>query len=113
MTEMNLTGHGAPLPDAESILETLREPVLALTSELRVKTVNRAYCRTFQVKREDTEGRLLYDLGNRQWDIPALRKPLEEILPQNTSFDDFKVVYDFPSIGRKVLLLNARRIHRE
>jgi len=62
---------------------------------------------------EQTEGRLIYDSGNRQWDIPRLRELLEQILPQNTNFDNFEVEHDFATIGRKVMLLNARRIHTE
>jgi PAS domain S-box-containing protein len=107
------TGLGTALPDAEAIVDTVREPLVILDGSLRVRRANRSFYQTFHVKPEETEGCLLYDLGNRQWDIPALRKLLEEILPQNTVFNDFEVVHDFPSIGRKVMLLNARRIYRE
>jgi diguanylate cyclase (GGDEF)-like protein len=65
------------------------------------------------VNPEETEKRLIYDLGNRQWDIPALRDLLENILPRNTSFEDFEVEHDFKSIGRKTMMLNARKIYRE
>jgi two-component system CheB/CheR fusion protein len=95
---------------AEAIIETVREPLLALDEKLRVRTANQSFYQTFQVKREDTEGRLLYELGNNQWDIPRLRTLLEEILPQNNSFQNFRVEHDFPEIGKKVMLLNARRI---
>lgn len=98
---------------ANNIVETIREPMLVLDGQLRVRTANRSFYRAFQVGPEETESRLLYDLGDGQWNIPALRKLLEEILPQNTSFDDFEVTHEFVSIGRRVMLLNARRIKRE
>jgi PAS domain S-box-containing protein len=98
---------------AESIVATVREPLVVLNGDLRVQTANRLFYATFRVRPEDTEGRLLYDLGNSQWDIPALRKLLGEVLPQNTEFNDFEVEHDFPDIGRKVMLLNARRVYRQ
>ena len=99
--------------NAENIVDTVREPILVLSADLKVQRANRSFYRTFQVAPQDTENRLVYELGNGQWDIPALRKLLEEILPQNTAFEDFEVAHDFPDIGRKVMLLNARRIHRD
>jgi PAS domain S-box-containing protein len=103
-----------PLPiTAEDIVATVREPLLVLSADLRVRRANRSFYQTFQVAPEDTEGRLVYELGNHQWDIPALRRLLEEVLPQNTFFDGFEVAHDFESIGRKVMLLNARRVYRE
>jgi PAS domain S-box-containing protein len=98
---------------AENVIETVREPMLVLDGQLRVRTANRSFYRAFEVSKPETEGRLLYDLGNGQWDIPKLRSLLEEVLPQNTVFNDFEVAHDFPAIGRKVMLLNARRIYRE
>src|SRR6266478_2208044 len=93
-------GHPEAFPDAQSIVDTVREPLLVLDADLRVKRANRSFYQTFQVSPEESENSLLYDLGNRQWDIPRLRTLLEEILPQNTVFNDFEVVHDFPSIGR-------------
>jgi two-component system CheB/CheR fusion protein len=98
---------------AEAIVETIREPLLVLDANLRVVTANRSFYRIFQARPEETEGKLVYELGNRQWDIPSLRKLLEEIIPGNTSFEGYEVDHDFPHIGRRVMLLNARRIHRE
>jgi PAS domain S-box-containing protein len=98
---------------ARSIVETVREPLLVLEGCLRVLSANRAFYRTFRVEPADTEGRCLYDLGNGQWDIPELRTLLEEVLPESTSFDDFEVEHDFPGIGRKVMLLNARKLRQE
>ena len=98
---------------SESIVETVREPLVVLDEELRVKKANRAFYQTFSVTRDETEGRPLFRLGNGQWDIPALRGLLEHILPENTAFEDFEVEHDFPSVGRRVMLLNARRVYRE
>ncbi|HXF05082.1 MAG TPA: PAS domain S-box protein [Blastocatellia bacterium] len=98
---------------AESIIATIREPLLVLDPELRVVMANRAFYRTFRVAPEETEGRFVYELGNRQWDIPELRRLLEDILPQNTSFEDFEVEHDFEHIGRRTMQLNARRLYRE
>lgn len=93
---------------AESIVETVREPLIVLDGDLRVVVANPAFYRTFQVIPLETEGRFIYDLGNRQWDIPALRELLEKIIPRKTFFEDFEVDLDFPTIGHKAMLLNAR-----
>jgi PAS domain-containing protein len=75
-----------------------------------VVTVSRSFYDVFKVKPEDTVERLIYDLGNKQWDIPKLRELLEDILPQKATFDDYEVEHDFDTIGRRTMLLNARRI---
>jgi PAS domain S-box-containing protein len=98
---------------AENIVETVREPLLMLDAGLRVRTANRSFYRAFGVTPGETEGRLVYELGNGQWDIPRLRTLLEEVLPGNTSFEDFEMDHDFPGLGRRVMVLNARRIYRE
>lgn len=98
---------------AEAIVETVREPLLLLNGDLHVRSANRSFYDTFQVSPEETENQLLYELGNRQWDIPRLREPLEEILPRNSLVHDFEVDHEFPTIGRRTMLLNARRLHRE
>jgi PAS domain-containing protein len=98
---------------AESIVATIRQPLLVLESDLRVVSANRYFYHFFQIRPEETTGRLVYELGNRQWDIPELRQLLEAILPQNTAFDDFAVEHDFEGIGRRTMLLNARRLHYE
>jgi two-component system CheB/CheR fusion protein len=95
---------------AEGIVDTVREALIVLNGTLQVVTASRAFYRDFQVTREDTVGRPIYELGNRQWDIPALRELLENILPHNHSFDDFAVEHDFPGIGHHKMMLNARRI---
>jgi PAS domain S-box-containing protein len=94
----------------QSIVATVREPLLVLDADLRVVSANPAFYRIFQVNPQETEGRFIYDLGERQWNIPGLRQLLEEIIPRNTSLDDFEVEHDFPAIGRKTMLLNARRL---
>ena len=96
-----------------NILGSIREPLLLLDRDLKVVTANPSFYRVFNVEPDETEGALIYDLGNRQWDIPDLRKLLEDILPQNTAFHDFEVEHDFESIGRKFMRLNARRIYGE
>ncbi len=96
---------------AQSIVDTVREPLLILDTALRVQSANRAFYRTFQVDVAETMGQCVYDLGDGQWDIPALRTLLEEIIPETTTFDDFQVEHTFPHIGRKIMILNARRVY--
>ena len=93
---------------ADDIITTLREPFVVLDINLRIKTANRAFYDTFRVSKEETENRLVYDLGNGQWDIPGLRKLLDEVLSRNQSVHDFEVEHSFPELGRKTMLLNAR-----
>jgi PAS domain S-box-containing protein len=97
---------------AESIINTVREPLIALDQDLRVVSVSRSFYEFFKVNPEETVGQLIYDLGNKQWDIPKLRELLETILPQKATFDNYEVEHDFTTIGRRVMLLNARQIHR-
>ena len=98
---------------AENIVETVREPLVVLNSELKILTANQSFYDTFQVRPEQTIGNFIYELGNRQWDIPKLRVLLEEILPHDTVFNGYEVEHDFIDIGRKTMLLNARQIFRE
>jgi two-component system, cell cycle sensor histidine kinase PleC len=97
---------------AESVINTVREPLISLDQDLRVVTVSRSFYEFFKVKPEETVGQLIYDLGNKQWNIPKLRELLETILPQKATFDDYEVEHDFATIGRRIMLLNARQIHR-
>ena len=94
-----------------TVVDIMREPILILDKELRVMAANESFYQTFQVEAKDTENKAVYKLGNGQWDIPALRKLLEDILPKDTFFKGFEVAHEFPSIGRKVMILNARQIH--
>src|SRR5881392_1713244 len=95
---------------AQNIVDTVREPLLMLDTALRVRSANRAFYQTFQVSPAETEGRLIYELGNGQWDIPDLRTLLEDIVPRSSAFNDFELEHDFPAIGRRVMLLNARKL---
>jgi signal transduction histidine kinase len=98
---------------AEAIVETVREPLLVLSKDLRVITANQAYYRVFKTTPYAVENVYFYDLQNERWNIPTLRNMLEDILEQNTTFNDFEVDYEAPGVGRRALLLNARRIDRE
>lgn len=95
----------------KTVVDVVREPVLILDRELRVMTANESFYQKFQVEAKDTVDKVVYKLGNGQWDIPALRKLLEDILPKNTFFKGFEVSHEFPVIGKKVMILNARQIH--
>ncbi|HBC94174.1 MAG TPA: hypothetical protein DCZ10_15080 [Pelotomaculum sp.] len=95
---------------AEGIVETVREPLLVLDAELRISSANKAFYQAFLVTPEETVNNCIFDLGNKQWDIPHLRALLEDILCENTMFEDFEVVHNFPRLGHKKMLVNARRI---
>ncbi len=95
---------------AQSIVDTIREPLLVLDSALQVVSASGSFYQAFRVSPAETLGRKLYDLGNRQWDIPELRELLESVLPEKTSFGDFEVERDFPGLGRRRILLNGRRV---
>ena len=97
---------------AENIVDTVREPLLSLDQDLRVVSVSRSFYEFFKVKPEETVGQLIYDLGNKQWDIPKLRELLETILPQQTTLENYEVEHDFAGIGHRIMLLNARQIQR-
>lgn len=92
------------------IIDTVREPLLVLDAEFRVSHANRAFLRTFQVDGQDTIGKLLFALGDGQWDIPALHDMLREKLLTEHQLDDFDVDHVFPGIGRKIMVLNARLV---
>ena len=102
------------LPAAErlllDILDTVREPLLVLDDEFRVTHANRAFFHTFKVEPEDTIGTVLFALGDGQWDIVPLREMLRDKLPLESQLDDFDVDHEFPGIGRKIMLLNARLV---
>ncbi len=95
---------------AESIVANIREPLLVLDKNLRIKTANKSFYVTFRVNEMETVGSLIYNLGNKQWDIPELRTLLEKILPEKSVFNDFEVIHSFPSLGELVMLLNAREV---
>lgn len=93
-----------------TIVETVREPLVVLDADLRVVSANRSFYRVFQISPEETEGRLIYELGNLQWDNPRLRVLLEERIPSETHIEDFELDHVFPAVGRRTMMLNARRI---
>ena len=95
---------------AENIVNTMREPLLVLDGGLQVVSANLAFYQYFQVLPADTVGRKIYDLGNKQWNIPALRELLEVILPRDQAVEGYVVAHNFPAIGRRRIRLNARRI---
>jgi len=95
---------------AQNIVETVSEPLIVLNSAMQVVSANRTFYETFQVTSQETEGKLIYGLGNKQWDIAGLHQLLEDILPKNTVFGSYDVEHDFPKIGRRIMRLNARRI---
>ena len=95
---------------AEGIINTVREPLLVLDTSFRIISASHSFYREFKVQPQDTVGRLIYEVGNRQWDIPALRQLLESVRQHNQTFEDYPVEQDFPIIGRRKMLLNARRI---
>src|SRR5947209_18304885 len=95
---------------AHNIESTVRELLRILVSTLRVRSANRAFYQTFHVSPEETENRLIYELGNGQWDIPDLRTLLEDVVPKSSVFNDFELEHAFPVIGRRVMLLNARKL---
>src|SRR6185437_14307650 len=97
----------------EAIVDTVREPLIVLDEALRVVVASRSFYRAFDVTRLETEGRFLHELGNGQWDIPALRERLAEVIPHHTTIEEFEVEHDFPTLGRRTMLLNARKVFYE
>ncbi|HEX5765576.1 MAG TPA: chemotaxis protein CheB, partial [Woeseiaceae bacterium] len=98
---------------AEAIVATVRVPLLVLNAGLRVQSANKSFYRTYQVKAEETENRHVYELGDGQWDIPDLRSLLDGILARGKTVEDYEVEHDFPSIGHRTMLLNARALQRK
>lgn len=97
---------------AENIIDTVREPLIVLDHELRVIKANHSFYEVFKVVPNNTIGQLIYDLGNKQWDIPQLRELLETILPKQTILENYEVEHNFVTIGKRVMLLNGRQIKR-
>jgi len=98
---------------SQAIVENIPEPLLVLDKNMRIKTANNTFYKTFRVNEQETEGRLIYDIGNKQWEIPELRIFLEKILPEKSIFFGFEVNHNFQSIGQRIMLLNAREITKE
>ncbi|HSF08433.1 MAG TPA: PAS domain-containing protein, partial [Nitrospirales bacterium] len=98
---------------AESIIQTVRQPLIVLDGQLRVVTANQVFFETFHLSPAEVEHRHFYEVGECEWDVPALRRLLEEILPQNSTFQDFLVDHTFARVGRRVFALNGRRLEQE
>ncbi|MBI9091406.1 MAG: PAS domain S-box protein [Desulfobacterium sp.] len=98
---------------ADDIVETIREPLLVLDSNLKVAFANHSFYRAFNVNPKETEGCFLFDLGNRQWDIPQLHDLLAQILSRDTIFENFEVEHEFKDIGKRIMHINARRLYRK
>ena len=101
----------AALAYAEGIIDTVRAPMLVLDEDLKVVSASRAFYAAYKVSKGETEGQLIYELGNRQWDIPRLREMLKDVIGKNSVFDGYRVEHDFAGVGRRVILLNARRVY--
>lgn len=95
----------------KTVVDVVREPMVVLDDDLRVMAANEAFYDTFLAPKSETEGELFYDLGNGQWQIPDLQKMLNEVRQDHAYFKGFQVAHEFPVIGRKVMILNARQIH--
>jgi two-component sensor histidine kinase len=98
---------------AHAIVDTIREPLIVLDQDLRVVAASRSFYLTFKVNADDTQGKLLYDLGDAQWDIPKLRLLLGKIVPEQGAMENYEAEHDFPSIGPRTMLLNARKVFYE
>jgi two-component sensor histidine kinase len=98
---------------AQAIVDTVREPLLVLDTDLRVLAASRSFYRAFKVSPSTTQGQLLYELGDGQWDIPELRTLLERIVPEHGVMEDYEVEHRFPEIGKRTMLLNARKVFYE
>jgi PAS domain-containing protein len=98
---------------AQSIVDTVREPVLVLDKGLRVIAASRSFYSSFKVSPEETQGRLLYALGDGQWDIPKLRVLLDKIIPEHGVMEDYEVEHEFPNLGHRTMCLNARQAFYE
>lgn len=96
-----------------NIMGSIRQPLLVLDNKLRILKANYFFYQMFSIKPQDAEGKVIYDLDNRQWDIPELKELLEEILTKNSDFKDFKLDHQFASVGRKILYLNAKQLVRK
>lgn len=98
---------------AEAIVDAVHQPLVVLDGNLRVKFANKAFYKTFGVSEKDTEGKLIYRFGHNQWDISVLRSLLKNVLPNRSTFENFEVTWNFPDVGQRTMLLNAREIKRD
>ncbi|MEO6932041.1 MAG: ATP-binding protein, partial [Chitinophagaceae bacterium] len=98
---------------AESIVTTIREPLLILDEKLQVKSANKSFYKKFTISEDDSKGKSIFELGNRQWDIPAFRKALQNIIAEKASFEEMELLINLPGKGQRVMLLNASQILRD
>ncbi|HEV7349751.1 CheR family methyltransferase [Telluribacter sp.] len=97
----------------EAIVETIREPLVVLTTDLRVKTANKAFYADFKLSPKETEGNFFFEISNRQWDITGLRKQLTEIISREKSFENFEITHEFAGLGERIMLISAMRMGKE
>jgi nitrogen-specific signal transduction histidine kinase len=95
----------------KTVVDTIRESFLILDSDLKVLSANKTFYATFKTSTNEVENKHVYELGNGQWNVPKLKVLLEDILPNNSFFTEFVVEHDFPKIGKKIMILNARRVY--
>jgi len=98
---------------AHAIVDTVREPIVVLDQEFRIIVASRSFYRTFKVSPEATEGKLLFELGDGEWDIPKLRMLLGKIIPEHGTMEDYEVEHEFPGLGHRTMCLNARQVFYE
>jgi chemotaxis protein methyltransferase CheR len=98
---------------AQAIVDTVRDPLVVLDHDLRVVAASRSFYKTFRLVREDVRGHLLYEIDGGQWDIAELRELLETISNGQAAVEDYEVDREFPAIGHRVMLLNARKVFYE
>jgi PAS domain-containing protein len=96
---------------AQNIIATIREALIVLNPLFQIVSASRSFYRMFQLRPESTEGKSIYDINDKKWDIPQLRELLEQILPEHNAFEDYLVMYDFPILGQRSLMLNAKQIY--
>lgn len=98
---------------SDAILGNIHDPLLVLDREHRIVSASKSFYKKFTFTQEETEGKLLYEIGNKEWDIPALRQLLDDIIPKKLEFQDFEVAHKFPRLGEKIMMLNARSIYQK
>jgi chemotaxis protein methyltransferase CheR len=113
MTQISTNHAERPRTLADAIVDTVREPLVVLDRDLRVVTASRSFYRMFAAAPANTQGRLFYELAEGQWDIPALRRLLEDVIPRHRTIEAYEIEHDFKSVGRRTLLLNARQVFDE
>src|SRR5665647_1357622 len=99
-----------PAALAQAIVDTVRDPLLVLDNDLRIVAASRAFYQTFHLVDQDVRGHLIYEIDDGQWNIPELRTILETITNDHATIEGYEVDRDFPRVGRRIMLLNARKV---